>query len=159
MTAPLRNTLHSSATSASQNTAPVAEFRCLYTNDLRRKQKRWQDGYLKFHSFNSRVMVYDQSRSFLGDTYYKDSDELHEGDELTLDKGVMVEVAEAMGTTQTDLAPLFEKKPKEPPPPPSGSARSSTAPPCCAPAGRPRWATPGPAASRRCREPPVASRG
>jgi hypothetical protein len=117
MTAPPRSTPHSQLP-ASQ-TAPVAEFRCLYTPDIRKKQKKWQDGYLKFHFFNSRVMVYDQGRNFLGDTYYKDSDELHEGDELTLDKGVMVEVAEAMGTTQTDLTPLFEKKPKEPPPPPS----------------------------------------
>lgn len=60
-------------------------------------------------------MVYDASRNFLGDTYWKESDELHEGDELSLDKGVMVEVSEAIGTTQTDLTPLFEKKTKESP--------------------------------------------
>ncbi len=115
MTAPLRCTPRASALPASQNTAPVAEFRCLFTHDIRRKQKRWQDGYLKFHSFNNRVMVYDQARNYLGDTYYKDSNELHEGDELNLDKGVMVEVAEAIGVTQTDLTPLFEKKTKESP--------------------------------------------
>lgn len=63
-------------------------------------------------------MVYDQARNFLGDTYYKDSNELFEGDELSLDKGVMVEVAEAIGVTQTDLTVLFEKKPKDQPPPP-----------------------------------------
>ncbi|KAI8941910.1 hypothetical protein NX059_000024 [Plenodomus lindquistii] len=114
MTAPMRGTPQGTALSASQNTAPVAEFRCLFTHDVRRKQKRWQDGFLKFHSFNSRVMVYDESRNFLGDTYYKDSNELHEGDQLSLDKGVMVEVAEAMGVTQTDLTALFEKKSKEP---------------------------------------------
>ncbi|KAF3033956.1 hypothetical protein E8E12_002025 [Didymella heteroderae] len=121
MTAQLRSTPHSQLP-ASQ-TAPVAEFRCLYTPDVRKKQKKWQDGYLKFHTFNNRVMVYDQARNFLGDTYYKDSNELHEGDELTLDKGVMVEVADAIGVTQTDLAPLFEKKPKEGPPPPTAPPR------------------------------------
>lgn len=110
MTAPLRATPHASAIPASQNTAPVAEFRCLFTHDIRRKQKRWQDGFLKFHTFNNRVMVYDTSRNFLGDTYWKDSNHLQEGDELTLDKGVMVEVADAQGVTQTDLTPLFEKK-------------------------------------------------
>ncbi|KAF1927282.1 uncharacterized protein M421DRAFT_421674 [Didymella exigua CBS 183.55] len=136
MTAPLRSTPHSQLP-ASQ-TAPVAEFRCLYTPDVRKKQKKWQDGFLKFHAFNSRVMVYDHARNFLGDTYYKDRGELHEGDELTLDKGVMVEVADAIGVTQTDLAPLFEKKPREglPPPPapprrfqpPSQVARPQVAP-------------------------------
>ncbi|KAJ4363444.1 hypothetical protein N0V83_009737 [Neocucurbitaria cava] len=124
MTAPLRGTPRSSALPASQNTAPVAEFRCLFTHDVRRKQKRWQDGYLKFHTFNNRVMVYDQSRNFLGDTYYKDSNELHEGDELNLDKGVMIEVAEPMGVTQTDLTPLFEKKPKEPPVRPNAASQT-----------------------------------
>jgi len=42
-----------------QNTAPVLEFQCLFTFDLRRKQKRWQDGFLRFHTFNKRIMVYD----------------------------------------------------------------------------------------------------
>ncbi|KAF2107126.1 hypothetical protein BDV96DRAFT_653975 [Lophiotrema nucula] len=110
MTALARSTPRLSAVPASQNTAPVAEFRCLFTHDVRRKQKRWQDGFLKFHTFNNRVMVYDTSRNFLGDTYWKESNELQEGDELALDKGVMVEVAEPMGVSQTDLTPLFEKK-------------------------------------------------
>ncbi|KAH6625915.1 hypothetical protein C7974DRAFT_456311 [Boeremia exigua] len=105
MTVP-RGTPHAS------QTAPVAEFRCLYTADVRKKQKKWQDGFLKFHAFNSRVMVYDHARNFLGDTYYKDRDALAEGDELTLDKGVLVEVADALGVTQTDLAPLFERRPQ-----------------------------------------------
>ncbi|KAL1605080.1 hypothetical protein SLS60_004623 [Paraconiothyrium brasiliense] len=115
MAAPIRGTPRLSAIPASQNTAPVAEFRCLFTHDTRKKQKKWQDGYLKFHSFNSRVIVYDASRFTVGDTYYKDSNELQEGDELMLDKGVMVEVAEPVGVTQTDLTPLFERKSKDSP--------------------------------------------
>ncbi|KAF2742846.1 hypothetical protein M011DRAFT_371337, partial [Sporormia fimetaria CBS 119925] len=112
MTAPLHNPPRLSGLPASQNNAPVAEFRCLFTHDLRRKQKRWQDGFLKFHSFNSRVMVYDTNRNFQGDTYWKDSNAIQEGDELTLDKGIMVEVADAVGVSQTDLTPLFEKTKK-----------------------------------------------
>jgi hypothetical protein len=138
MTAPLRSTPHASALPASQ-TAPVAEFRCLFTHDVRRKQKRWQDGYLKFHTFNNRVMVCDQARNHVGDTYWKESNELHEGDELSLDKGVLVEVAEAMGITQTDLAPILAKKTKtptkEPPmrPTPSATVRPFQRPSSVAP--------------------------
>ncbi|KAF2678218.1 hypothetical protein K458DRAFT_423401 [Lentithecium fluviatile CBS 122367] len=110
----LRGTPRLSGVPASQNTAPVNEYRCLFTSDLRRKQKRWQDGYLKFHTFNSRVMVYDTSRNFLGDTYWKEPNEVQEGDELTLDKGIMVQVAEPMGVTQTDLTPLLERKKESP---------------------------------------------
>ncbi|KAF5850496.1 hypothetical protein GGP41_002734 [Bipolaris sorokiniana] len=122
MTAPLRHTQHASAIAAiqaSQSTAPVAEFRCLFTHDVRRKQKRWQDGFLKFHTFNNRVMVYDQARNFLGDTYYKDSDELHEGDELNLNNGALVEVSEPVGITHTDLASVLGRKSKDLPPAPN----------------------------------------
>jgi hypothetical protein len=113
MTAPFRSTPHASALPASQ-TAPVAEFRCLFTHDIRQKKKRWQDGYLKFHTFNNRIMVSDQARNHIGDTYWKESGALQEGDELSLDKGVLVEVSEAMGVTQTDLAPILAKKTKTP---------------------------------------------
>ncbi|KAF2803944.1 uncharacterized protein BDZ99DRAFT_452362, partial [Mytilinidion resinicola] len=98
-----------------QNTAPVLEFRCLYTHDLRRKSKRWQDGFLRFHTFNKRVMVYDVPRNFIGDTHWKEEVDIQEGDEITLDKGVMIEVAEAIGILETDLTPLFEKRTKESP--------------------------------------------
>ena len=103
---------------ASTHAAAVAEFRCLFTHDVRRKQKRWQDGFLTFHAFNRRVMVYDEARNFLGDTYCKDREALHEGDTLTLDKGAMVEVAEAVGLTHTDLTPLLGSKTKRAPPRP-----------------------------------------
>ncbi|KAK8252243.1 hypothetical protein HDK77DRAFT_370695, partial [Phyllosticta capitalensis] len=97
----------------SQNTAPVHEFTCLYTHDIRRKQKRWQDGFLKFHTFNKRAMVYDDSRNHIGDTHWKEGDEMYEGAELTLENGVMVEVAERKSTTQTDLTPILQKRPRD----------------------------------------------
>ncbi|TKX23043.1 hypothetical protein C1H76_4782 [Elsinoe australis] len=96
-----------------QNTAPVLEFRCLYTRDLRRKAKRWQDGFLKYHTFNRRVMVYDTLRSFIGDTFNPGGAELQEGDELDLEKDfVMVQVSEPVGVTQTDLTELIEQRSK-----------------------------------------------
>jgi hypothetical protein len=115
MTAPMRSTPRTSAIPASQNTAPVNEFRCLFTPDVRKKQKKWQDGFLKFHTFNSRVMVYDTARNFIGETFWKESNALQEGDELNLDKPVMVQVEDPIGITHTDLTPLLEKKTKESP--------------------------------------------
>ncbi|KAL2013714.1 hypothetical protein VTN00DRAFT_1239 [Thermoascus crustaceus] len=93
-----------------QNTAPVIKFRCLYTHDLRRKAKRWQDGFLRFHTFNKRVMVYDTTGNFIGDLHWRESEEIQDGDELELDKGVLIQVGECMETTQSDISGLFEKK-------------------------------------------------
>jgi hypothetical protein len=111
----------------SQNTAPVLEFNCLYTHDIRRKQKRWQDGFLRFHTFNKRVMVYDVPRNFIGDMHWKEGEDLQEGDEVTLEKdAVLVQVSESVGRTETDLTELKQsaKKSKRT----EGGQRSSSPP-------------------------------
>ncbi|KAF2400680.1 hypothetical protein EJ06DRAFT_529798 [Trichodelitschia bisporula] len=93
-----------------QNTAEVLEFRCLYTHDLRRKQKRWQDGLLRYHTFNKRIMVYDDERHLVGDAHWKRPAPIATDEELTLDAGVLVTVSERVGQEITDLTPLFERR-------------------------------------------------
>lgn len=95
---------------STQNTAPVLDFRCLYTYDLRRKAKRWQDGLARFHTFNKRVMVYDESRNFIGDTHWREPEPIQDGDELQLDKGILIQIGEATGKTDQDISGLFEKR-------------------------------------------------
>lgn len=95
---------------STQNTAPVLEFRCLYTHDLRRKSKRWQDGFLRFHTFNKRVMVYDVPRNFIGDMHLRSGGTVEDGDELELEKGVLVQVGEGIGSMEQDLTALFERR-------------------------------------------------
>ncbi len=97
---------------STQNTAPVHCFRCLYTYDLRRKAKRWQDGALRYHTFNKRIMVYDISRNFIGDTHWRDGGGIEDGDELELDKGVLIQVGEKTESVDQDLTSLFEKRRK-----------------------------------------------
>lgn len=99
---------------ASQNTAPIVEHRCLYSYDLRRKQKRWQDGHLRFHTFNKRVMVYDVPRNYIGDTHWRESDLVQDGDEFELDRGVLIQVGEVLGSVTQDLSALLEKRTKAP---------------------------------------------
>ena len=97
-----------------QNTALVLEFRCLYTSDLRRKQKRWQDGRLKFHTFNKRVMVYDERSNSVGDTHWWKDYNFDEGEELELERGgILVEVGECIGKRDQNLTELVEKRVKD----------------------------------------------
>lgn len=99
--------------------AAVLEFRCLFTQDIRRKQKRWKDGLLRYHAFNRRVMAYDEGGNFLGDTHldplkFSAENGLQEGDELALDCGsVLVQVAELIDRTVQDLSELVDKRVKE----------------------------------------------
>ncbi|PGH07520.1 hypothetical protein AJ79_06255 [Helicocarpus griseus UAMH5409] len=93
-----------------QTSAPVSRFRCLFSHDLRRKAKRWRDGFLRFHSFNKRIMVYDVQGNFIGDLHWRDGEELNDGDELELEHGVLVQVEECVEKSQTDLTELLDKR-------------------------------------------------
>ncbi|KAF7586902.1 hypothetical protein BBP40_008031 [Aspergillus hancockii] len=116
---------------ASQNTAPVIKFRCLYTHDVRRKAKRWQDGYLRYHTFNKRIMAYDTTGNFIGDLHWRKDEAIQDGDELELDQGVLIQVGEPMEKTETDVSSLYSHKksqrsPSRPGEPPTPSVRSLT---------------------------------
>lgn len=90
-----------------QNTAPVLQFNCLFTHDLRKKRKCWHDGSLDFHTFNKRIMVYDVARNFIGDAHWTETAALQDGDEVVLEKGgILVQVGDSKGTTETDLTDL-----------------------------------------------------
>lgn len=93
--------------------APVLDFRCLFTRDIKRKQKRWHDGRLKLHTFNKRIMVYDDGSNFVGDSYWQENGELKEGEELSLERnGILVEVGEYMGKRDQDLKELMDSRTK-----------------------------------------------
>ncbi|KAK1140690.1 hypothetical protein N8T08_010003 [Aspergillus melleus] len=128
MSTPVSSSLNVPTT---QNTAPVIKFRCLFTHDLRRKAKRWQDGYLRFHTFNKRVMVYDTTGNFVGDLHWRHDESIQDGDELELDRGLIIQVCESMEKTETDISALYAKKssqgsPSRPADPATPSVRSST---------------------------------
>ncbi|SPJ79865.1 uncharacterized protein FTOL_08256 [Fusarium torulosum] len=95
-------------------TATVVDFICLFTHDLKRKQKRWQDGILKYHTFNKRVMVYDDRSHFIGDAHWQGGGDLEPGDEFELDRGsAIVQVSDCTGQREQDLTELLDKRAKE----------------------------------------------
>ncbi|ENH71154.1 hypothetical protein FOC1_g10008526 [Fusarium oxysporum f. sp. cubense race 1] len=95
-------------------TALVVDFICLFTHDLKRKQKRWQDGVLKYHTFNKRVMVYDDRNHFIGDAHRQEGGDLEPGDEFELARGAaIVQVSDCTGQREQDLTELLDKRAKE----------------------------------------------
>ncbi|KAK8914754.1 hypothetical protein VCV18_011072 [Metarhizium anisopliae] len=95
-------------------TASVIDYSCLFTHDLRRKQKRWQDGRLKYHTFNKRIMVYDDRGNFIGDAHWHGGGDLQEDEELELDRGAaIVQVGESTGSREQDLTEILDKRARE----------------------------------------------
>lgn len=102
------------ASASAPSSAAVLEFICLFTKDLRRKQKRWEDGRLKFHTFNNRVMVYDDRGSFVGDMHWRRDYDFGEGEEIELERGgTIVQVQDLVHRTEQDLSELIDKRAKE----------------------------------------------
>lgn len=93
------------------SSSTVLEFVCLFTHDLKRKQKRWQDGRLKMHTFNKRIMVYDDRGNFIGDTHWREDYEFGDGEEFQLERGsVLVQAAECVANHRQDLSELIDKR-------------------------------------------------
>ncbi|KAK0390601.1 hypothetical protein NLU13_0105 [Sarocladium strictum] len=104
----------SSRVETTGTSATVHDFICLFTHDFKRKQKRWQDGKLKYHTFNKKLMVYDDRGNFIGESHWQGEGELEDGCELTLERGgAIVQVAECVGSRTQDLTELVEKRAKE----------------------------------------------
>lgn len=137
----------SSSVPLTQNTAPILEFRCLFTPDLKKKQKKWQDGRLKFHTFNKRIMVYDDRTNYVGDTHYHTT-MLEEGEELELERGVLVEVGELLGKQDQDLGEILQSV--------QGAAKSARPASLAPDRSMGRGATPGSAAGRYTTPAPAA---
>lgn len=95
-------------------TSTVYEFTCLFSHDLRKKQKRWQDGTLKYHSFNKRVMVYDERGHTVGDAHWGGDEHLMDGDEVELDRGnAIVQVGDCVGEREQDLTDVLDRRARE----------------------------------------------
>ncbi|KAL8682603.1 MAG: hypothetical protein Q9186_001376 [Xanthomendoza sp. 1 TL-2023] len=74
-------------------------------------------------------MVYDVPRNFIGDTHWREAQAIQDGDELQLEKGVLIQVGEQVERTETDLSELLEKrKPKPAAPVSDGNIRVGPSP-------------------------------
>ncbi|KFH43799.1 hypothetical protein ACRE_054290 [Hapsidospora chrysogenum ATCC 11550] len=110
-----KNEIYKTTPATTTTTSSVYEYICLFTHDLKRKTKRWQDGRLRYHAFNGRIMVYDDRGGVVGDAHLATSSQsLDEGEELTLDRGAaIVQVCERVGEKQVDLGELVDRRARE----------------------------------------------
>ncbi|KAF8418945.1 hypothetical protein EV426DRAFT_298986 [Tirmania nivea] len=87
-------------------TAPIDEFRILWTSQKKQKLKKWQDGFLRFHTYNKRMIVYDETRTLVCDMYLQRADKVNTGDEFEFEHH-LVTVEEFKGRVIQDLSALI----------------------------------------------------
>lgn len=79
----------------------------LWTAQKSQKLKKWQDGILRYHTRNKRMMVYDDTRALVCDKYLQRGNELHEGDELEFENH-LVNVEEYCNVLSQDISQLLQ---------------------------------------------------
>src|SRR5690606_18828216 len=57
----------------SQSYHYIEEYTALWTAQKHQKAKRWQDGHLRLHTFNSRLFLTDSTGTAVSDKYYLSS--------------------------------------------------------------------------------------
>ncbi|RVD84740.1 uncharacterized protein DFL_006466 [Arthrobotrys flagrans] len=90
------------------HSAPIDEYIVLWTADKYKKLKKWHDGYLRYHTFNKRLMVYDHLMNKVCDKFLPEPEQMDVGDELIFDSH-LVTIEDIKGRQAQDLRPLFEK--------------------------------------------------
>ncbi|BFZ63885.1 hypothetical protein YB2330_005022 [Saitoella coloradoensis] len=89
--------------------ANVHEFAVMYTPDKHKKQKVWHDGILRFHAFNFRAMLYDETRTLTDSVFLPNHPVPSVGDEVRFDRHT-VTVERVIEITQTDITPILVRK-------------------------------------------------
>lgn len=89
------------------STAPVLEYRVLWTHHKTQKIKSYNDGFLKFHVFNKRAMLYDDSRRLVDSTFITGAS-IQVDRELTFDR-VLCTVEEFLSSADQDLSSVVKK--------------------------------------------------
>lgn len=88
-------------------TAEVHVYEALWTTNLTQKLKVWNDGTVKFHTFNKRLTLHDTG-GILVDSLFVNRAYVNDGEELRFDRTI-VELGARTGVVQQDLAPLRRK--------------------------------------------------
>ncbi|KTW28310.1 uncharacterized protein T551_02729 [Pneumocystis jirovecii RU7] len=89
------------------HTAAVDRFKCLWTSNKHQVRKRWHDGFLNFHRFNFRAMLYDKENTLVDDLFMP-KQSVVSGNQIEFDHH-LVSVEDALGTTYTDISSLYTR--------------------------------------------------
>ncbi|KAK7202482.1 hypothetical protein BZA70DRAFT_102044 [Myxozyma melibiosi] len=108
----------------------ILSYDVLWTAQMTQKRKTWNDGIVKLHTFNKRLMLYSSDRTLLDSKYLKRS-HLELGETITMDKHIIT-IEDQNATFIQDVSVVIRQrslasKNRTGPPPSSSSAAASPA--------------------------------
>lgn len=101
----------SKTTSFIQNCYSVRNFVILWTCNLTQKSKSWNDGYMSFHTFNSKCIVYDEMRNPIAEAFITESKVLNTKPNVRI-SSVLITIEDEVLSSTTDITPVIARPKK-----------------------------------------------
>ncbi|CCG84834.1 protein of unknown function [Taphrina deformans PYCC 5710] len=85
--------------------ADIHEFGVMYTKSVKKKAKDWHDGYLKWHTFNYRAILYDDQRKPVANEFFPNKN-ISSNSELEFSSAI-VQIGDQLETIQANLEHIY----------------------------------------------------
>lgn len=85
--------------------ADIHEFSVMFTRSVKKKAKDWHDGYLKWHTFNYRAILYDDQRKQVANEFFPNKI-ISSNSDLEF-AGAIVEIGDQLETLQANLEHVY----------------------------------------------------
>lgn len=93
----------------------VRHFVILWTSNLTQKTKSWNDGFMTFHTFNRKCIVYDENNNSVAETFIVESklsnwQDASNSTSFLKVSSVLVQIESETENSKTDITPVIAKK-------------------------------------------------
>ncbi|KAG7661424.1 uncharacterized protein J8A68_005002 [[Candida] subhashii] len=96
----------------------VHEYEILYSDRIKQKDKKWNDGFLKFYEFNSKLEILNDSKILIGADFIRDKQIpyildtlLKDDNEFVLPGGkFIIQIQGFLQTSERDISKAFTKR-------------------------------------------------
>lgn len=88
--------------------AAVYKYKVMWTPDVRKKHKTYNDGYMAFHTFNKKAILYNENMIEVAKEFLVKSAFFVIGDEVNFERQT-IQISETMPTEYQNLSPLYDR--------------------------------------------------
>lgn len=88
--------------------AAVYKYKVMWTPDVRKKHKTYNDGYMAFHTFNKKAILYNENMTEVAKEFLVKSAFFVIGDEVNFERQ-SIQISETMPTEYQNLSPLYDR--------------------------------------------------
>lgn len=88
--------------------SPIYKYQVMWTADVSKKHKTYNDGYLSFHKFNKLAILYNDQMNEVAKEFFSYKNYFEKDEEVRFER-YMIEIEDQLETHYQDLSPLYDR--------------------------------------------------